>query len=92
MPPMRSAEYQANECDQSKSLPGFRVVVTSRYSVNGWSIHTLLREENDSKQSDEIQAKEDAQIVNSKSQENNFFPSLITKPRDFLSLCFASFI
>ena len=89
---MRSAEYQANECDQSKSLPGFRVVVTSRYSVKGWSIHTLLREENDSKQSDEIQAKQDAQIVNSKSQENNFFRSLITKPRDFLSLCFASFI
>ena len=60
MPPMRSAEYQAtiplklliiihnyaNETiNQSKSLPGFRVVVTSLDGINGWSIQTLLRGE-----------------------------------------------
>ena len=51
MPPMRSAEYQA------KSLPGFQVAVTSLDGINGWSIQTLLRGENDSKQSDEITKK-----------------------------------
>ena len=72
MPPMRSAEYQATiplkflriihnyaniwTINQSKSLPGFRVVVTSLDGINGWSIETLLRGKNDSKQSDEIQA------------------------------------
>ena len=71
---MRSAEYQATiplkflifirnyanfqTINQSKSLPGFRVVVSSPESINGWSIHTLLRGENDSQQSDEIQAVE----------------------------------
>ena len=72
MPWMWSAEYQATiplkfrvimpnyanvlPINQSKSLPGFRVVVTSVDGINGWSIQTLLRGENDSKQSDEIQA------------------------------------
>ena len=37
--------------------PVFRVVVTSLDGINGWSIQTLLRGENDSKLSDEIQAK-----------------------------------
>ena len=41
---------------QSKSLPGFRVVTTSLDVITGRSIQTLLRGENDSKQSDEIQA------------------------------------
>ena len=40
-----------------KSLPGFRVVVTSLDGINGWSIQTLLKGENDSKQSDEFQAR-----------------------------------
>ena len=31
-------------------------IVTSLNSINGWSIQKLLRGENDSKQSDEIQA------------------------------------
>ena len=72
MPPMRSAEYQVTippnfliiihyyvniwTINQSKSLPGFQVVVMSLDGINDWSIQTLLREENDSKQSDEIQA------------------------------------
>ena len=43
--------------NQSKSLPGYQVVM-SLDSINGWSIQTLLRGENDSKQLDEIQAKE----------------------------------
>ena len=38
-----------------KSLHGF-LVVTSLDGINGPSIQTLLRGENDSKQSDEIQA------------------------------------
>ena len=42
--------------NQSKSLPSFLVVMTSLDVINGRSIQTLLREENDSKQSDEIQA------------------------------------
>ena len=66
MPPMRSAEYQetipltfliiihnyANiqTINQSKSLPSFLDGISS------WLIQTLLRGENDSKQSDEIQA------------------------------------
>ena len=41
---------------QSKSQPEFRLV-TSLDSINGRSIQTLLRGENDSKQSDEIKAK-----------------------------------
>ena len=69
---MRSAEYQATillkfliithhyanvqTINQSKSLPGFWVVVTSLDGINGWSIQTLVRGENDSKQLDEIQA------------------------------------
>ena len=40
---------------QSKSLPAFRVV-TSLDGINDRSIQTLLREENDSKYSSEIQA------------------------------------
>ena len=72
MPGMRSAEYQATiplkffiiihnyanvqTINQSKSLPGFWVVVTSLDGINSWLIQTLLRGENDSKQSDEIQA------------------------------------
>ena len=71
MPSMRSAEYQATippkvliivhnyenvqTINQSKSLPGFPVVVTSLDGINGWSIQTLPRGENDSKQSDEFQ-------------------------------------
>ena len=37
--------------NQSKSLPSFLVVMTSLDVINGRSIQTLLREENDSKQS-----------------------------------------
>ena len=36
--------------------PGFRVVLTSLDGINGRSIQTLLRGENDLKQSEEIQA------------------------------------
>ena len=42
--------------NQSESLPGFRVVVTLLDGINGLSIKTLLTGENDSNQSDEIQA------------------------------------
>ena len=42
--------------NQSKPLPGFRVVMASLDVTNGQSIQTLLRGQNDSKQSDEIQA------------------------------------
>ena len=72
MPPMQSTEYQAKipqkfpiiihnyanvqTINQSKSLPGFQVVVTSLDGINGQSIQTLLRGENDLKQSNEIQA------------------------------------
>ena len=75
MPPMRSAEYQATNplkfliiarnyanvyaINESKSLPGFRVVVTSLDDIKGWSIQTLLRGENDSTQSDEISKSDD---------------------------------
>ena len=71
MPGMRSAEYQATiplkffiiihnyanvqTINQSKSLPGFREVVTSLDGINGQSIQVLLRGENNSKQSHEIQ-------------------------------------
>ena len=71
-PPMQSTEYQAKipqkfpiiihnyanvqTINQSKSLPGFQVVVTSLDGINGQSIQTLLRGENNSKQSNEIQA------------------------------------
>ena len=41
---------------QSKSQPEFRLV-TSLDGINGRSIQTLMRGENDSKQSDEIKAK-----------------------------------
>ena len=37
--------------------PVFGLWVTSLDGINGWSIQTLLRGENDSKQSDEFQAK-----------------------------------
>ena len=76
MPPMRSAEYQATippkflivihnyaniqTINQSKSLPGFRVAVTSLDGINGWSIPKLLRGEKHSKHSDEIQASSPA--------------------------------
>ena len=42
------------------------VAVTSLDGINGWSIQTLLRGENDSKRSDEIQAKtiEDSLVFN----------------------------
>ena len=43
--------------NQLKSLPGIRVV-TSLDSINGWSIQTLLRGENVSKQSVDIQAND----------------------------------
>ena len=72
MPPMRSAEYLATillkfliilhnyanvqTINQSKSLPGFRVVVMSLDGINSWLIQKLLRGENDLKQQDEIQA------------------------------------
>ena len=72
MPGMWSAEYQATiplkfrvtmpnyanvlPINQSKSLPGLRVVMTSLDGINGRSIQTLLRGKNDSKQSNEIQA------------------------------------
>ena len=39
-----------------QSTNQFRVVVTSLDGINGWSIHRSLGRENDSKQSDEIQA------------------------------------
>ena len=71
MPEMRSAEYQATiplkffiiiynyvnvqTINQSKSLPGFRVV-TSLDGINSWLIQALLRGENDLKQLDEFQA------------------------------------
>ena len=71
MPGMRSTEYQATiplkffiiihnyanvqTINQSKSLPGFREVVTSLDGINGQSIQVLLRGENNSKQSHEIQ-------------------------------------
>ena len=64
MPSMWSAEYQTKiplkfliiihdyaniwAINQSKSLPGFRVV-TSLDGIKGWSIQTFLRGENDSK-------------------------------------------
>ena len=70
MPPMRSAEYQAtillkfliimqmfSTINKSKSLPGFQVVM-SLDSINDWLIQTLLRGENYSKQSGEIQANQ----------------------------------
>ena len=44
--------------NQSKPLPSFQVVM-SLDSINGWLIQALLRGENDSKQSDEIQANQD---------------------------------
>ena len=65
MPGVRSDEYQmtiplkfliivydyANvwTINQSKSPPGFRVVMASLDGINGRSIQTLLRGENDSK-------------------------------------------
>ena len=71
MPGMRSAACQATiplkffliihnyanvqTINQSKSLPGFRVVSDVTGRINGRSIQTLLRGENDSKQSDEFQ-------------------------------------
>ena len=56
MPP--SAEYEATIPLKffRQSTNQFREVVTSLDSINGWSIQTLRREENDSKQSDEVQA------------------------------------
>ena len=64
MPSMQSADYQAKilqkfpiiihnyanveTINQSKSLPGFRVVVTSLDGIYGWSIQMLLRGENES--------------------------------------------
>ena len=61
MPPMRSAEYQVTiplkflliihnytnhqTINQSKSLPGFQLVVTSLDGINSWLIQTLLRGE-----------------------------------------------
>ena len=48
MPPMQSAECQATI---SQKFP-IIIVVTSLDGIYGWSIQTLLREENDLKQSD----------------------------------------
>ena len=72
IPPKRSTEHQATiplkflitihnyanvlTINQSKSLPGFRVV-TLLDGINGRSIQTLQSGENDSKQSYEIKAK-----------------------------------
>ena len=42
--------------NQNHYPPGFRVVMTSLDGINGRSIQTLLRGENDSKQLDEILA------------------------------------
>ena len=72
MPPERSATHQATiplkfliiihndanvqTINQSKTLPGFWVVVTSLDGINSWLIQTLLRGENDLRQSDEFQA------------------------------------
>ena len=48
MPPMQSAECQATILQKFSII----IVVTSLDGIYGWSIQTLLREENDSKQSD----------------------------------------
>ena len=72
MPSMRSAEYQTTipqnlsqlyiimqmfkQSTNQNHYPVFMVVVTSLDGINGWSIQTLLTGENDSKQSDEIEA------------------------------------
>ena len=52
--------------NQSKSLPGFQVVMTSLDGINGRSIQTLLRGENDSKHLDEIRATDKAPRSSSK--------------------------
>ena len=52
--------------NQSKSLPGSRVL-TSLDGINGQSIQTLLRGENDSKQSDEIQATKNMRLFRMQS-------------------------
>ena len=113
MPPMRSAEYQvtislkflliihnyANDqtINQSKSLPGFRLVVTSLDGISGWLIQTLLRGENDSKQSDEIQANDFSLLRRHlwgssyfirphkylRNQEQHSFPKLSQSPCTF---------
>ena len=54
---MQYSEPVVIPINRSKSLPGFRVVMRSLDSINGRSIQTLLRGENNSKQSDEFQAK-----------------------------------
>ena len=49
--------------NQSKSLLGFWVVMTSLEGINGPLIQTLLRGKNDSKQSDEIQVSKYALLT-----------------------------
>ena len=91
MPGMRSAEYQATillkffiiihnyanvqTINQSKSLPGFRVVMMSLGGINGRSIQMLLRGENDSKQSDEIQASKYALLTKCEVKMAGYWPS-----------------
>ena len=48
MPPMQSAEFQATIPQKFPII----IVVTSLDGIYGWSIQTLLRGENDLKQSD----------------------------------------
>ena len=110
MPPMRSAaEYQVTiplkflliiqnyTINQSKSLPGFQLVVTSLDGINSWLIQTLLRGENDSKQSDEIQANDFSLLRRHlwgssyfvrphkylRNQEQHSFPKLSQSPCTF---------
>ena len=52
---MRTFRQSTNQ-NHYPGLPGFRVVM-SLDGINGRSPQTLLRGENDSKQSDEIQAR-----------------------------------
>ena len=84
MPPEQSATHQATiplkfliiihnyanvqTINQSKSLPGFWVVVTSLDGINSWLIQTLLRGENDLRQSDEFQAN--IVVLCSRPQQN----------------------
>jgi len=61
--------------NQSKSLLDFRVVMASLDGINGPSIQTLLRGENDSKQSDEIQASKYALLTKCEVKMAGYWPS-----------------
>ena len=52
--------------------------MTSPDGINGWSIQTLLRGENDSKQSDEFQAKGNTEVIKFESVTVNFYSSTKT--------------